>query len=205
MKPDYLKYYKSKVLIFLISILFLIVLLSKNHWGLSISIMGTISILLIIITDYLWKYKPFIWLFNIDNFSGHYEGIIKYHYKDKSGKLITNELKHVKIINQTGSRITIFSFTFKPDGTKSSLSVNKGMYVEKTEDGKHYRLIYNYLNQGSSKQEFPPHYGTDILKFLNNKDGKILSGRYFTEREPYQTKGEYIKLKWISNNSNHEF
>jgi hypothetical protein len=79
------------------------------------------------------------------------------------------------------------------------------MYVEKTEDEQHYRLIYNYLNEGSIEQGFPLHYGTEIIKFIRNGSGKYLSGCYYTGREPYQTKGELVEFKHVNHNLNHEF
>jgi hypothetical protein len=205
MKQDYLKYYKSNVLISLIGILLFVVLSAKNYWNLSISVFGIVSTILILTSTYLWKYKPFIWLFNVDNFTGRYEGELQYQFRNKSGEIITGKLKHVKLINQNGSRITVSSFTIKADGTKSSLSVSKGMHVEKTEDEQHYRLIYNYLNDGSTEQGFSPHYGTEVIKFIKKGTEKILSGGYYTEREPFQTKGEFLELKWVSNDLNHEF
>lgn len=204
MNHDYLKYYKSNVLVFLIGFLLFIVFTAKNYWNLSISVFGIISVLLILISSYLWKYKPFIWLYRVDDFSGRYEGKLKFQYRNGSGKIKMGELKHVKLINQNGSRITVSSFTILEDGSKSSLSVNKGMYVEKTEDEQHYRLIYNYLNNGSTEQGFPQHYGTDEIKFIKKKKVKILTGNYYTNRTP-QTKGEYLELKWVSNDLNHEF
>jgi hypothetical protein len=205
MKNDYLKYYKSNVLIFLVVFLFITIAAARDHWKLSISVFSLVTTVLILITTYLWKYKMFTWLFWVDDFSGRYEGKIIYQYKDELGKTKTGELKHVKLINQTGSRITVSSFTIRQDGTKSSLSVNKGMHVEKTDDEQHYRLIYNYLNEGSKEQGFPPHYGTEVIKFIKNKSDKTLSGGYYTEREPFQTKGVFSELKWVNNNLNHEF
>lgn len=163
------------------------------------------SVLLILISSYLWKYPPFKFLFWVDNFSGRYEGLLQYHYTDAEGNKKTGQLKHVKLINQNGHRITIHSFTIKDDDTKSSLSVNIGMHVEKTPDEKHYQLIYNYLNDGSTDQGFPPHYGTEVVKFIKNGSQKMLSGGYYTNRHPFQTKGEYIELKWVNDDLNHEF
>lgn len=205
MKNDYLKYYKSPVLPILVGILLFIVFSAKDYWQLSISIFGIVSTIMVTISTYLWKYKPFIWLFNVDNFSGRYVGTLKYQYRDESGQIKIGELEHIKLINQNGSRITVSSFTIKADGTKSSLSVNKGMYVEKTEDEQHYILMYNYLNEGNTEQGLPPHYGTEIIKFIKNDKNKILSGGYYTGREPFQTRGEFSELKWINNNLNHEF
>lgn len=203
MKNDYFKYYKSSVLPILIGILLFVVLSAKEYWQLSISIFGIVSAIMVAISTYLWKYKPFIWLFNVDDFSGRYEGILKYQYRDESGQIIKGELKHIKLINQNGSRIMVSSFTIKADSLKSSLSVNKGMYVERTEDEQHFRLIYSYLNKGSTEEGFQPHYGTDNIKFIKKEDEKLLIGNYYTNRDP-QTMGE-IELKWVSNNLNHEF
>lgn len=205
MAQDYFKYYNSKTLPVLLIGLFALLWLAKDNWHLSISLFGILSALLIIISTYLWKFSPFKFLFWVDNFSGRYEGILSYQYKDKTGQIQSGQLKHVKLVNQNGHRISVSSFTIKNDGTKSSLSVNKGMHIEKTEDEMHYRLIYNYLNEGSTEQGFPLHHGTDVVKFIKNGNQKILSGEYYTNREPFQTKGEYIELKWVSNDLNHEF
>jgi len=205
MKNEYFKYYKSSVLPILIGVLLFIVFSAKEYWELSISIFGIVSAIMVTISTYLWKYKPFIWLFWIDDFSGSYEGKLKYQYRDNTGEIQRGELTHVKLINQKGHRIIISSFTIKANGEKSSLSVSKGMFVEKTEDDRHYRLIYNYQNDGSTEQGFPPHYGTEVIKFIKNGNLKSLSGRYYTEREPFQTKGEFSELNWVSDDLNHEF
>ncbi|MDX1798289.1 MAG: hypothetical protein R3255_06540 [Candidatus Lokiarchaeia archaeon] len=205
MAHDYFKYYNSKTLPFLLVGMFGLLWLAKDYWTLSFSIFSALSLLLALISTYLWKFKPFKYLFWVDNFSGRYEGFLQYQYKDENGLLQSGRLKHVKLVNQNGHRITVSSFTIKDDGTKSSLSVNKGMHVEKTEDEQHYRLIYNYLNEGSTEQGFPPHYGTEVIKFIRNGKNKHLSGGYYTGREPYQTKGEFSELKWVSNDLNHEF
>lgn len=205
MKNDYLKYFHSNVLVILIGILLLIIITAKDYWQLSISVFGIVSLLLIIISNYLWNIRPFQWLFWIDDFSGRYEGKLKYQYRNEVGEIKSGELKHVKLINQNGNRISISSFTIQENGTKSSVSVNKGLHVEKTEDEKHYRLIYNYHNDGCSDQGFSPHYGTDVLKFIKKGNEKVLSGGYYTGRIPFQSKGEFTELKWVSNDLNHEF
>lgn len=201
----YFNYYKSNVLVGLISLLTIAIYLAKTKWELSISITGSVSILLMLTSTHLWKYKPFKWMFWVDDFSGRYEGIVKYQFVDVDNNKQTGKLKQIKIINQTGTRITIYSFNIRLDGSKSSLSVNKGIYVEKTEDEQHYRLIFNYLNDGSTEQGFSPHYGTEVLKFMRSGSDKFLSGHYYTGREPYQTKGELVEFKLVSNNLNHEF
>jgi hypothetical protein len=163
-----------------------------------------IGIVVFIIDKWLWKYPPFSWLFWIDDFSGRYEGTLCFQYQD-NGIAKSGELEHIKIISQTGSSINVASFTKKQDGSLSSPSNNKGMYVEFTQDGQHFNLIYNYLNEGSIEQGFPPHYGTEVVKVIKDKKNKELSGRYFTDRTPFQTKGEFKNLKWTSNNKTHDF
>lgn len=205
MKHDYFKYYKPSFLITLIALFSIAIFLAKDQWQVSIPIIGTITALVVFISQYLWKFKPFIWLFWFDDFSGRYEGKLKYQYFDENGNLNTGELEHIKIINQKGHRITVSSFNIKPDGLKSSESISKGLYLEKTEDEQHFNIIYNYLNDGCIEQGFPQHYGTEVIKFRKKEKEKFLSGRYYTERQPFQTKGELIDLKWVSNNLDHEF
>ena len=205
MEKDYLKYYKPNFLIGLVIAAFVIVYFTKEYFVLSISIFGVVTLLISVITKYLWKYAPFKWLFWVDDFSGRYEGKLVYQYIDDSGNTKFGELDHYKEISQTGNKITVSSFTKKGDGTKSSVSVNKGMYVETTEDDQHYRLIYSYQNDGSTQQGFHRHYGTEVIKFVKNSNSKELHGGYFTDRSPYQTKGEFKDLKWVGNNKGHEF
>ena len=205
MENSYLKYYKPQVLIGLVIYLVLTIIWAKDNLGLSLSASSVVSLVLVLNEKYLWKYKLFSWMFWTDNFTGRYEGELEYNYRDATCNVLTGKLKHVKIISQTGGSICIHSFTIRADGTKSSLSVNKGMHVEKTADGKHYDLIYNYLNDGNPILGLNTHYGTDIIKFIKNGNSKKLSGRYYTDRLPNQTRGEYIDLKWVSDNLEHEF
>jgi hypothetical protein len=205
MNRDYFKYYKPKFLIILIIAFFVLVYLAKDYWTLSISIISLVSLLITLVTESLWKYFPFKYLFWIDDFSGRYEGKLVYRYKDEKGNLMSDELDHVKIISQKGSKITISSFTKKKDGMPSSPSVSEGMYVKRTDDSKHYKLIYSYLNRGNNEQGFAPHYGTDVIKFIKKGKTKTLSGSYYTDRKPLQTQGIYKDLKWVSNSLEHEF
>lgn len=204
MTQDYFKYFNSKTLPFLMVGIYMLLGLAKENWHLSISIFAVLSTFIMAITTFLWKFFPFKYLFWVDNFSGRYEGILQYHFTDNDGNQRTGQLKHVKIVKQNGHLITIHSFTIKDDGSPSSPSENKGMYIEKTNCGNHFNLIYNYMNQGSTENGFPPHYGTDVLKFIRIGKDKILTGCYYTNRNP-QTKGFYKELIWVSNDLNHEF
>ena len=205
MKTNFLQYYKPNVLVGFITVLIFGIILINGYLGWQLAFVGTIVSFLVFINRYLWKYRPFSWMFSVDNFSGRYEGELEFQYIDEKNIKQTGKLKHVKIIKQTGDRISISSFTLKTDGTKSSESSNIGMYVEKPEDD-HFRLIYNYQNEGDTTQNFPQHYGTDVLKFIKKENGDLcLSGKYYTERHPHQTKGQYIDLKKINNKLTHDF
>jgi hypothetical protein len=160
--------------------------------------------LLLIISKYLWNINPFKWLFWVDDFSGRYEGILEYSYCDERGIQQSGKLKHIKIVNQNGSRISIASFTLRKDGGRSSPSYSRGLYVEQTEDEHHFRIIYHYLNEGNQQLGYSPHFGTDVLKFIRIGNKKVLKGGYYTNRNP-QTRGEYQTLTWVSNDLNHEF
>jgi len=205
MKHDYFKYYNSRILLTLIVLILSPLLLIKEYWLLSISSIAVITAILMFISTYLWKYKPFNHLFWVDDFSGRYEGFLHFQYKDDEGNLKTGKLPHVKTIKQNGHGITVTSFTLKESGVKSSKSVCKALSIEKTKDEQHFKLTYDYLNEGSTEQNFSKHEGTDIIEFIRNGTEKTLSGGYYTGREPYQTKGEYSKLKWVSNDLNHNF
>lgn len=203
MSNTYLRYYKPNFLIVLLIYLIIAIIWAKDNLSLSLSLTTIIGFIMLLIEKYLWKIKPFSWMFWIDDFSGRYEGELEYKYFDQNCNLISDKLKHVKIISQTGGSICIHSFTIDKNGTQSSISVNKGMHVEKTKDEKHYELMYNYLNDGNPL--FSTHYGTEIIKFIKTDNSKKLTGRYYTERLPYQTSGKFINLQWVSNNLEHEF
>ncbi len=199
------KYYKTNVLIGFIAFAAIAIFLAKDYWSISLSVISTISFLLLIINKWLWKYRPFSFMFWIPDFSGRYEGELEYEYRNDKCVINKGKLKHIKIIQQTGGSINIYSFTLTSEGKQSSLSESKGVYVEKMKDEKHFQLIYTYLNDGNGKLGFSPHYGTEIIKFIQNGNMKILSGKYFTDRLPYQTRGVFLDLKKVSNNLNHIF
>ncbi len=203
MKNDYLKYFKPSVLIGLVIFLTIGVVTIKSYFAISISVFAIITLVLTTISSKLWNKKWINWMFWIDDISGCYEGILRYKYIN-NGEQKTGELKHVKIINQNGYRISISSFTYQHDGTSSSQSENIGVYVKKTGDEKHFQLVYNYLNNGDTEQGFPPYWGTEVVKVINSDGAKILSGNYFTNRNP-QTKGSFVEMKWVSNDLNHKF
>lgn len=171
----------------------------SNHWGATISVVAIISGLLTLVDRFLWNKKPFCWLYDLADFSGTYSGTLTYRYRNENFETITNTLKHTKVIYQNGSTIKVESWTIKEDGSKSSISTSETASIIKKENGT-YCLIYNYLNEGSHSQEFSPHFGTEVLKLTYRDGKKLLIGRYYTERQPYQTKGE-IELMFKSKNN----
>lgn len=205
MHNGYLQYYKPKVLIGLVVVLAALIVLAKHHWQLSVSLIGVITLILFVIDQWLWNWRLFSLMFWTDDFSGRYEGFLEYEYRDENCELKTGKLKHVKIIHQTGSKITVFSFTIKTDGNPSSVSESKGMHVELLNGEKHHQLVYSYLNGGNHEHQFALHYGTDIIKFITKGNNKRITGRYFTERLPFSTKGKYVDLNWVSNYQEHDF
>lgn len=204
MRNGYFKYYKSKPLLGIIGIVIYLIILAKQNYQIAIPVLTFLVIIIVCITERWWHCWLFRWMFWIDDFRGTYKGKLVY-FRNEDGEKHTGELEHTKTINQTGSRITITSFTKREDGSHSSTSTNKGIFVEPTEDQQHFRVIYTYFNEGSTEQGFPCHYGTEIIKFIKNGKEKALSGGYFTNRLPFQTKGEFKDLKWVSNNTKHEF
>lgn len=204
MKNNFFNYFRSSTLVITIALFAIALYLAKTHWQLSIAITGIITTILVLIAKYTWNIWPFKYLFWIDDFSGRYEGTLRFQYIDEAGILQTGERKHVKIINQNGSRISVSSFTLKKDGEKSSPSYSKGIFIEPTEDQQHFQIVYHYLNNGNEQLGFMPHFGTDVIKFIKKGDAKVLSGGYYTNRNP-QTRGEYIDLKWVSKELSHEF
>ena len=209
MKTDFFKYFHPPVVVVLAILVATALFFMNVFLGISLSILGIISFVFVGITSYGWKWQ---WsrrwvkhLFWIDDFSGRYEGVLEYQYIDDKGQLQKGRLKHVKVVNQNGCRITVNSFSMRADGTKSSVSVSRGLHVERTEDENHFRMRYFYQNEGSIDQGFPPHDGTEVIKFIKGKSGKQLSGGYYTNRRPYQTRGEFLELRWVNNNLEHEF
>ncbi len=203
MKNDYLKYFKPNVLVGLVLITGVAIYLLKTNWGFSIAVISTITAVLGVVATKLWRFKLFNWMFWVDDLSGRYEGYLKYRFV-LNGELKTGQLKHIKLIRQNGYKISVTSFTLKNDGSLSSPSENRGMFVNMTNDSSHFRLVYHYLNEGSTEQGFMPHYGTEVLKVISQNGKKRLSGRYYTEREP-QTKGEFINMEWVSDDLTHDF
>ena len=201
-----LRYLKPSAFIFICAVLALALFVAnkyiQNHLGISVSVFAVIGGMFGGINSYLWNVKPFSWMYWVPDFSGRYEGTLVYEFRNEKCETVSATMEHVKVIVQNGSDIVVNSWTKKLDGTLSSKSTSIEANIVKEKDGT-YSLIYNYLNEGNSQLGFPPHYGTEVFKLIEAKDGKYLVGSYYTARMPYQTKGK-IEMKYINKKLHHE-
>lgn len=174
----------------------------NSHWGVSISVFAVIGGLFGFVNSYLWNVRPFKWMYFVPDFSGRYEGTLLYEFRNEKCEVVSDTLQHIKVIIQNGSDVVINSWTKKKDGTMSSKSTSIEASIVKEKDGT-FSIIFNYLNEGNFELGFAPHYGTEILRLVENGEGKHLVGKYYTERLPYQTKGK-IDLRFKNNELYHE-
>lgn len=201
-----LRYLKPSAFIFICVFLGISLIAANNyinsHWGISVSVFAVIGGLLGIVNSYLWNIRPFSWMYNVPDFSGRYEGSLFYEFRNENCEVVSGRLEHIKVVTQNGSDVVISSWTKQKDGTMSSKSTSIEASIVKEKDGT-FSLIYNYLNDGNFELGFSPHYGTEVLKLIENGEGKHLVGKYYTERLPFQTKGK-IDLKLTSKKMYHE-
>lgn len=201
-----LRYLKPSAFIFICVVLGVSLIAANNyvnsHWGISVSVFAVIGTLFGIINSYLWNKKPFCWMYNVPDFSGRYEGTLSYEFRNEKCEVVSGIFEHIKVVKQNGSDVVINSWTKQKDGTISSKSTSIEASIVKEKDGT-LSLIYNYLNDGNFELGFSPHYGTEVLKLIENGDGKHLVGKYYTERLPFQTRGK-LDLKFTNKKMYHE-
>lgn len=210
MDINYFRYYKPNLLIAFVLVLgtlisgFLSWIIPLMHNELNISYYQfpatsvVVAGILSLINKYLWKFKPFKFLFWIPCIGGRYEGIIEYTNP------ITNKNENKKCafeIIQTGSKIKINSYFEKTNGEEKSPSKSLVESVIKNDDDS-YSLIFTYQNEGVQGC-FQPHSGTNILNYIQNEEGRFLKGIYYTNREP-QTKGK-MDVKFTTFNLKYDY
>lgn len=190
------KYYNSKNLILLIlALTFFITPISKfieekifesgnfnilyGYFGI-FSTISLLTIVLILIDNYLWKYNFFSFLVDLPDLNGRYEGELISTFIDPS----TNQKikkKCVLEINQNASKIKINSFygdIFSLQETSNSVSVSEE--IIKLENN-FFEIFYIFTNNAASLQEeLNNHIGTCKLKYF--KDKKSLEGEYYNDR-----------------------
>ncbi|MDD3875560.1 MAG: hypothetical protein PHT69_03005 [Bacteroidales bacterium] len=201
-----LRYLKPSAFIFICVVLGVSLIAANkyinSHWGISFSVFAVIGALFGIINSYLWNKKPFCWMYNVPDFSGRYEGTLYYEFRNEKCEVVSGILEHIKVVTQNGSDVVINSWTKQKDGTMSSKSTSIEASIVKEKDGS-FSLIHNYLNDGNFELGFSPHYGTEVLKSIENEEGKHLVGKYYTERLPFQTRGK-LDLKLTNKKMYHE-
>jgi len=163
------------------------------YGSIAISFIAITTLLLGLLNSYLWSYPLVKTLYEFPDMRGTYEGTLEYRYRNELNEEQTGTLNTIRIISQNGSGLFIRSIFKKADGEISSESTARNVEVIK-EDAETVKLIFHYHNEGSTQQGFGPHDGTEILRFNNSKGVKSISGIYYTNRTPFQTKGT-LKLK----------
>lgn len=195
-------YYKSEYLIILVIVIaFITFSFNKfiaNYFYSSLSITAAATSIIFSIDQYLWKYIPFKWLVWVPDISGRYEGEII--YRDiKEGR---QEVKKCALeVFQTASKIKISCYFQKYNLEEKTISRSQVERLIKNDD-ESIGLVFTYQNNGKLGI-FPPHFGTNVLRYIDNEEGKALKGIYYTNREP-QTKGE-MRLRYHSNKLKNDF
>lgn len=197
MHNHFFRFYKPGFLISLLALLAIALFFVFSHWKLSISVVSAVSLLIVPIDIWLWRFPPFSWLFWTTDFRGSYEGILQYQYISEDGETKSGQRKHIKKISQSGHHLSIRSFTYKEDGSLSSPSESEEIVVKNNGDGS-YTLTYRYINKGDMQQGFPIHGGTEELYYWPGAKDKApkLYGEYYTNRTP-QTRGKLLDFKVI--------
>jgi len=188
-----LRYYKQAIVIPIIGLATLLTSfighLVNSKWGVALSAFALAGGLFTIIDLWLWGAWPVKYLYQLKDFRGHYKGFLIFERRNEKGKIVRGTLRHEKIVTQTGSGVAIRSITYNNEGDVSSESMSNVESIELEKDGS-FKLIYTYLNNGSIKQGFAAHYGTEVIMFSDTNGVKQLKGYYYTNRQPLQSRGE---------------
>jgi len=196
------QYYKPTSIVLTIIVLTIFIYLINNYLSTSFGYTVATSSIIIIIIGFidkkLWNKPICKLLYNTEDFSGNYKGILKYQFRDANNILKEGELEHIKTIRQNSSNITINSQTFKTNGDLSSPSETNYAFIVEQKNGT-FAIYHNYENKGGENDlNLNPHSGTEVLEIEideeNNK--QYLVGKYYTDRKPYQTRGR-LKLELI--------
>lgn len=204
MTDAHFRYLKPRVLLSLVALLTISLYLTNKYladsFGYNLSATSIIVGAFWLLDRYLWKYPPFKWLYWVPDMSGRYEGVIRYINPITSS---SDHKRCVVEVFQTGSKLKVKCF-FQHQA-KDEPSASKSLVESIIKEGDDcYSLVFTYLNRGIRIHgQGQPHYGTNILKFINNGEGKFLKGYYYTNRDP-QTKG-VMEVKYQSNKLKNDF
>lgn len=143
----------------------------------------TLSILFILSARIIKSVKksiPSNILFWFHDFSGTYKGVMKSEFYDSEGKLQIVKREHLKIVYQTGNKITIHTFTKKADQSVSSFSHRAVVQLENGQENYCFKVHYPFVNQEQGNQPLIPE-GEAELSFKKEHRGKIIFGTYVSK------------------------
>lgn len=181
-------YYKTKWLIPIIIglgtfVAYALEGLWKNGLAYGFSSSAIVLAILGLYDRFLWKWPVFSLLHTLPNLNGDYKGSIQYNREGVNGtKAVTLTIK------QTCSRVKV-ECLFHKEGENDSPSKSTHAYFT-TDPFGDQELHFVYHNAGSQMNgdTLSPHDGMNILQINKAKEGYVLEGHYFTNRDP-QTKG----------------
>ncbi|KAB8154020.1 hypothetical protein EZY14_006165 [Kordia sp. TARA_039_SRF] len=207
----YFKYYKTTAVFWLVGVVVCIMFLVDEDLIFLIILVLAFLGFLELTDNQLWKYPPFLWLYEVKDFSGTYCGTIEYLYfkefkenlyKQKIFKEYKKHLQLTLIIYQTGSEINI-SFFYKDTVNKKSSKVESTKVVmSKTDDGQHFILTCYHGSLGILEEG--GHHETIVLKFLKSGDDCFIEGGFYDNRK-LQGRGKFVNLKKVNQETIHPF
>lgn len=148
-----------------------------------------VALLLYFFDKWLWRWRPFSFVMNVSDISGHYEGEITF--------VIQGEHRAKKCqldVKQSASKVSVQTrFIGDGSGEPSTASHSLIAAIRKREGDEQEQLVFFYENQGSQQKgdDLGQHFGTNVLNVNVGENGSIaLDGYYFTNRKPTQTMGK---------------
>ena len=182
-------HYKTNLLVGVFTILLLVVSLNLyNFWKIGL-LWGTSPTVIVLFI--LWLYDRYGWrwpglklLVKVPDLNGVYKGQIEYSWNN------SNQIKECTLrIKQTASHTKV-RCTFY--GGEENKTESESVWVDFIRDGVgDDTLIYYYKNSGSQKSgdTLNQHDGFSSLHVDRSEEHITLEGSYFTNRDPYPTKG----------------
>lgn len=190
------KYYKSEYLIpFILSLSVIYSVISdciekyiKSHDFLSkindyVDVFSTISLItltILFINYFGWRFWIFKWLVKLPNLNGRYKGLLVSSFLDPLGNQVQKEC--VIEIEQNASSIHIYSY-YGDIGTSLQSSWAHSISEEIVEENNGlFHIYYIYSNEpGALFTQLNKHAGTAIFKYY--PDIKVLEGNYYNQRK----------------------
>lgn len=146
----------------------------------TLSTIGMITIVLVWLNHFGWKWQCFKWLIDLPNLNGRFVGQLKSSYIDPSSGLQV-EKDCVLEIKQTGSTIHVYAYYGDiAAGITSSSSQTTSEQIIKEANG-FFTLYYIFTNEADTLAlQLSNHVGTAKFKYF--PDTKSLQGEYYNQR-----------------------